>query len=351
MKEKIREMQSYGVDFWNDSCDLDELKHAVEMGATGATSNPVIVSSIFAHKKEIWTPSIQGIIRDYPHLTEEELAWKCIEFLGVKAASILLPIFEKTQGRKGKLSLQTSPRYYNNWEKIFAHGQHLASLAPNIAIKIPALPAGIKAMEKLTEAGVSVNATVSFSVSQALAAAEAIERGIKQRKLNGSYDESLSPYVTIMIGRVDDYINQRILEERLCIEPGIGSWSGIAVFKKAHKIFKERSYHSQLLAAAYRHHLHWSELIGENVIQSIPYKHWNNFNNSSIKLSSELEHEFEEQKLSSLLQCADFHKVYQTQGLSEDEFLSFGATKNTLHQFLSGLDQLQMQVRELMISV
>ena len=79
-----------------------------------------------------------------------------------------LPIYENTDGKKGKLSLQVNPKYYRNADLMVTQADQLASIAPNIAIKCPAVAAGIKAIESLTAKGISINATVSFSVPQAI---------------------------------------------------------------------------------------------------------------------------------------------------------------------------------------
>src|SRR5437773_12281264 len=85
-----------------------------------------------------------------------------------------------------------------------------------------------------------------------------------------------------MIGRLDDHMKRVAERDAVTIDPGSLRWAGIAVFKEARRIFAERGYRSTLLAAAYRHPRHWSELLGEGVIQSIPYAWWKQLNASDI---------------------------------------------------------------------
>ena len=124
---------------------------------------------------------------------------------------------------------------------MFEQGKYLASLAPNIAIKCPALPAGIKAMEMLTAAGITVNATVSFTVPQAVHVAEAIERGLAQAEKNNVDIKDVTPYVTIMVGRIDDHLKRVRDSKNINIDPEIINWASIATFKNAYRIFKERN--------------------------------------------------------------------------------------------------------------
>ena len=208
VKTKMQQTTDCGSDWWNDSNDHVELQHAFDEGAVGATSNPVITYQSVKNHPDLWMPVIDEMILKNQQASEDEILWMLIDSVGKKAAKILLPVFEETNRQKGKLSLQVNPKYYRNAETMFEQGKYLASLAPNIAIKCPALPAGIKAMEMLTAAGITVNATVSFTVPQAVQVAEAIERGLSQAEKNSVDTKDVTPYVTIMVGRIDDHLRR-----------------------------------------------------------------------------------------------------------------------------------------------
>ncbi len=348
---KMRETLSLGSDFWNDSCDPIELEEAVNEGAVGATSNPVIVATAIENRPEAWNSVIDSIITQNQQLSEDEIAWKLIETLGVQAAKILLPVHEKTSGKKGKLSLQVNPKYYNNTQKMIEQAKQLASLAPNIAIKIPATASGLKAIEMLTAQGISINVTVSFTLPQAIESAKSIERGLSLAKQNNRDLSSHASYITLMVGRLDDHLKRVMEKEKITIDPGYLNWAGIAVFKKAYNIFQEQRYSSKLLVAAFRHHLHWSELIGENVVISMPYHWWKQFNRSNITVQRTIKNPVSPEIIQSLLeQFVDFKKAYNENELSINDFQSFGATIHTLRQFLEGYDTLIRLVRTRMLA-
>jgi transaldolase len=126
-----------------------------------------------------------GQFREMPLATEDAIAWKLIEEISVKAAALLEPIFHEQRGRNGRLSIQTDPRLYRDAASMVAQARHFATLAPNMIVKIPVTAAGIPAVEEATYHGVSINATVSFSLPQALAVAEAFERGLVRREREG----------------------------------------------------------------------------------------------------------------------------------------------------------------------
>jgi transaldolase len=239
-----------GADFWNDSCDLRELGEAVANGAVGATSNPVIVQQAVNGARDVWLPVLDRLAREDPHATEDDLAWRLIERMGERAAELLHPVYERTGRRKGYLSMQVDPRLYRDPERMVAHARRLAQVAPNVAVKIPATPAGITAIERLTGEGIRINATVCFTVAQALACAEAVERGAAAARSSGLDIETLLPTVTIMVGRLDDHLRRVFDREDVNIDPGFLHWSGIAAFKRARARFRERGYRATLLAAA-----------------------------------------------------------------------------------------------------
>lgn len=350
VKTKMQQTTDSGSDWWNDSNDHVELQHAFDEGAVGATSNPVITFQSVKNHPDLWMPVIDEMILENQQASEDEILWMLIDSVGKKAAKILLPVYEKTNRQKGKLSLQVNPKYYRNADAMFEQGQYLASLAPNIAIKCPALPAGIKAMEMLTAAGITVNATVSFTVPQAVQVAEAIERGLSQAEKNSVDTKDVTPYVTIMVGRIDDHLKRVRDSKNINMDPEIINWASIAIFKNAYRIFKERNYRSKLLAAAFRCDLHWKEIVGGDIIISMPYEWWNKFNASDVDVRHRIDEPVDEKTISLLKEnFEDFNKAYDEKGMSENEFESFGASVHTMQTFLEGYDEFVALIRSRMI--
>ncbi len=194
------------TDYWNDSCSIAELTYAIERGAVGATSNPTIVGEVLKKEMDLWRERIGEIITENPTATEDEVAWQLIEEMAVKASELLLPVYEREAGLKGRLSIQTNPKFYRDASRLAEQGLHFAGLAPNMQIKVPATAAGITAIEEVTAAGASINATVCFTVPQSLAVAEAVGRGLARREAAGEDTSSMSPVCTIMVGRLDDWM-------------------------------------------------------------------------------------------------------------------------------------------------
>ena len=164
------------TDYWNDSCAISELTYAIEHGAVGATSNPTIVLAVLKKEMPLWKDRIYQIIVQNPTWSETDIAWQLFDEVCLAGAKLLLPIFEREQHKKGRLSMQTNPANYRSTDALVAQGLHFHELAPNIQVKIPATAAGIQAIEEVTARGISINATVCFTVSQSIAVAEAVDR-------------------------------------------------------------------------------------------------------------------------------------------------------------------------------
>jgi len=332
---RMQEMARLGAEWWNDSCGFDELREAVTKGATGATSNPVIIADTIQNNQDFWTKRIEQLATENPNCEKRSLTWKLIESIVLEASAILIPIFEETNQRKGLLNVQIDPTLHDQTEAMIEQARHLAQLGPNIAIKIPATAAGIKAAEELAAIGVRVNTTVSFTLPQAVAAAEAIERGIERAQAAGRSTENYRAYVTLMVGRLDDFL--KTLDPDESIDPGYLNLAGIAVFRKSAQYFRKRSFSATLLAAAYRNEDHWSQIIGTEVAQTVPYTWWTQFDKSSAPVRITIDDPVPDTVLDGLHKAFPaFTAAYEQYGLTPDQFAEYGATVRTLEQFIEG---------------
>lgn len=338
------------TDYWNDSCSIEELTYAIEHGAVGATTNPTIVGQVLKKEMHLWKDRICRIIADNPTWSEDEVTWRLIEEMAVKGAELLLPVFEREQGRKGRLSIQTNPTFYRNAEAIVRQAVHFNSLAPNMQVKIPVTAAGVAAIEEATAEGVNINATVCFCVPQAMAVAQAVERGLERRAAAGKPVANMRPVCTIMIGRMDDWIH--VLEKRdgVLIPPGVGDWAGIACLKKAYALYHAARYRTRLLGAAYRHHLHWSELIGGDIVLTIPYEWQRLFNASTIPVRPRFDEPVPAEAVEIMLAAfPDFRRAWAADGMAPAEFDSFGPNVRTLRAFIASDRELLGTIRDFML--
>jgi transaldolase len=345
-----RTIAETATDIWNDSCAIDELEYAISFGAVGATANPTIVTDVWKMDPDHWRSRVREVAARRPDASEADLAWAIVDEMSTRAAPLLLPAFDAHGGRQGRLSTQTDPTHFRSADRMVAQGRHFDGLAPNIIVKFPATAAGLVAMEEASAQGISVNTTVCFSVAQALAAAEAIDRGLARREAGGESTASMGPVVTIMMGRIEDWLRVQTERDGIIADPTALPWSGVAVFKRAYGLFQERGYRARLLGAAIRHQLHWSELIGGDVVLTFPAAWQRRFNASTVEVRPRMDDPVDPAIVGELSRhYPDFVRALEPDGLAVREFDAFPPTARTLRAFIASYHDLLHQVTDAMI--
>ena len=345
-----RTATDYPTEYWNDSCAAAELSYAIDNGAVGATSNPTIVGTVMKQEYDLWAPRVVELAAANPTWTDQQVTWQIIEEMAIRGWKMLEPIWEREQGQKGRLSIQINPTYSPSPELMLEQARHFDTLAPNVQVKFPATSAGLEAIEQATYEGITINATVSFTLPQALGVGAAVQRALERREADGHDTSWMAPTCTIMIGRTDDWVKKSSERDGIIVDPAAPDWAGIAVFKRAAAMYQERGYRTRLLAAAYRHHLHWSELIGGDISMTIPAAWQRRFNASSVEVKDRWNDPVPKRYVDELLErVPEFRKAYEPDGLSIPEFDAYGATLRTLRAFVASYWELVGSIDELMM--
>ena len=322
------------TEFWNDGPSVVELDESVSRGAVGATSNPFLILGELERDRDHWEARANAQRREHPTWSIADITWALYEEVACLAARTLLPVYEREARREGYVSVQVDPTQYANPEAMVQQAIALSGIAPNIRVKLPVTKAGISAIEEATRLGITVTSTVSFSVAQAVATAEAIERGLRTRSEAMPDAPRLWPICTIMVGRLDDWLRVQAERDGLDIDPGWIDWAGVAVMKKAYQIFRERGYRARLLVAAYRNAYQWSEFIGGRLSLTIPYPWQQRFHASEVAVRSRIDDPVDPVIMEGLATAfQDFRRAYAEEGLTPDEFDSFPPTVRTLRAF------------------
>ena len=350
-KSPLHQMtQSTPTCLWNDSASIQELEYSISHGAVGATCNPVIVVGVLQKEMAAWKDRIRALVGEMPEATEDQIAWRVVEEISIKGAKLLESAFAEHRGRNGRLSIQTDPRLYRSTRAILDQVKHFNSLAPNMIVKIPVTRAGIPAIEEATYQGISINATVSFTLPQAIAVAEAVERGLRRREAEGKDISRMGPVCTLMVGRLDDWLKVQAERDVITLDPGYLEWAGVAVFKKAYALFRERGYRIRLLSAAFRNHMHWSEFIGGDVVISPPHAWQVRYNSCDVEVTNRIDRPVDPRIVDELLKkFPDFRRAYFEDGLTVDEFDTYPCTVRTLRQFIAACGDLNAIIRDFML--
>jgi len=320
---------------WNDSCGMGDLALAMKRGATGATSNPVIVGNVLRKEMPLWRERL--IHEEMPGGTDEEICWQLSMEAGKKGAELFLPMFEASNGTRGMQAMQVNPRFYRSAKKTVEHAAKLFSLADNLLIKMPVSSADIDAIEECVYRGIRVNGTVCFGLPQAVAVAEAVERGLKRREAEGKSIERLNCSCTIMTGRTDDYMKRLVGERETPICQEALDFGGVAIFKKVYQLYKERGYRLKLLVANNNSHFLWSNFLGGDILMTINPLWWRRMEGARFEIHETIDEPVNPLYVEELLdKIPEYRSIYFEDGLKREEFDSYGAFKHTMREFAMG---------------
>jgi transaldolase len=214
---------------------------------------------------------------------------------------------------------------------MLAMARRLHRWAPNIAVKLPATSAGIDVLEDCVAEGITVTATVSFTVPQAIAIAERHRAGTERAKAKG-----IAPgkcFAVIMIGRLDDFLREVAHDNQAPVSEDDIRQAGLAVTKRAYALYRERGYEAVLLVAALRGDYHLTELAGADLIMSIAPAFQEIFVTRDLPREERIDRPVPADAIERLSQMPEFVRAYEPDGMTPAEFMAFGATQRTLSQF------------------
>jgi len=315
--------------WWHDSADPEELKLALENGATGVTTNPVLVARALEANKTLWSEEIKRAIAN-TNSTDQKVE-AMMRVVVSKSAKMLEPVYEISEGHSGYVCAQINPALMGDRDLMIAMVRRFHLWAPNVMVKIPATSAGLDVLERCAAEGIPIAVTVSFTVSQVVAAAERYRVAIQKSKNSGK--RAGKCVAVIMIGRLDDYIRNVTLDNRVVISDSVIRQAGLAVIKKAYTIFKEKAYEAQLLVAALRGSYHMTELAGGDHLMSIHPKYQKILIQQEYSREERIHIAISPDVFKQLIILGEFARAYKADGMQPEEFITYGATQTTLSQF------------------
>lgn len=206
----LQSLIASGTKLWLDSIDPDLVVKNYEAGATGATSNPIIVSDLL--KSGRYDDHIAALAAG--GMDDTAIAWQMTDYLVRAAQQVFLPTWLETQHNDGYVSFEldpllegpNAPPHQQRVEQYIALGKYWSKGHPNRLIKVPATNAGLEAIEELCAAGVNINVTLIFSQRQYEIARDNMWRGAQKRE---NLDDFKSTY-SIFISRVDVYTQEHL---------------------------------------------------------------------------------------------------------------------------------------------
>ena len=316
--------------WWNDSADSTEIENAIENGAVGCTTNPILVSQVLNQKRVLLEKFQEEILS----ITDSDSrAEKIVEIVTKDIARNFLYIYKQTNGEHGYVCAQVNPKYPGDADYMLDNALRLAEWAPNISVKLPVTAAGIEVIEECVARGISITATVSFTVPQVLAVDDACIRGLKRATANGCVPKPSN--AVIMVGRLDDYLRDVIHDGKYNIEESSIIWAGTAALKRAYSIFNERKTPTILMPAGMRGTYHTTELAGASIRYSIHPKIQGLLKKEKPAELEKINDPIPQKAMDELMTIREFVRAYEPEGMEPEEYITYGVTQKTLAQFVS----------------
>ncbi|MDR1440338.1 MAG: transaldolase family protein [Clostridiales bacterium] len=314
--------------WWCDSASESDVSEALENGATGVTTNPLLISRSLCGDPSRWRPRMEGV----DALEGDARAEEIIRRVTVRLAALLLPAYERTGGAQGFVCAQVAPSLAGDRDGMLEMALRLRAWAPNIAVKLPATCAGLDVIEECAAMGIPTVGTVSFTAAQAVAVAMRQHCGALRAERGGV--APAAAFAVLMVGRLDDYLRDVALDRRAPVEPGDILWAGTAAIKSAYREVRRAGFRSKLMPAGMRGAYHASALAGADMSMSIGPPIAARLMDEREPYSERVDEDVPADALTRLRSIPEFARSFEPFAMRPDEFIGFGATQKTLSQFV-----------------
>jgi transaldolase len=213
MPTPLETLVATGTKLWLDSVDPEAVRENRDIGATGATSNPIIISDLV--KSGRFDEELSKFIAE--DKDDEVVAWRMTDLLVRRAQDVFRPAWEETNGNDGYVSFELDPlleavdsplKEEEKRDRYIALAKQWGTGHDNRMIKVPATPGGLAALEEIVAAGITPNITLIFSDRQYHAARDAVWRGAQRR----NDVKSLKSVYSIFVSRIDVYTEKQVPE-------------------------------------------------------------------------------------------------------------------------------------------
>jgi transaldolase len=253
MTTALQSLVASGTRLWLDSVDPDEIRRNRAWGATGATSNPIIVGDLIRTGR--FDEILVGFLRE--GMDDEKIAWALTDQLVKQAQEVFLPVWEATKGDDGYVSFELDPLLEDpasplsieqKTQRYIELGKKWSKGHKNRMIKVPATPGGLGALEELAAADITLNVTLIFSERQYDIARDSVWRGAQKRK---TLDKFKSVY-SIFVSRLDVYTEKHVPQLSAKAQGQVGIVNAKRIWRRNSDFWKDKKLplHEEMIFAS-----------------------------------------------------------------------------------------------------
>lgn len=312
----------------------------------GVTTNPPLSLAAIRDDPARWLAWIRSYRATHPAATVEGTYWSLYKEIVRLGAEALLPLHEATGYRFGYLSGQVDPRSAFDSDAMLRQASELAALAPNVMVKVPGTSEGLPVLRELTRRGISTNCTLAYTLPQFVAVAEEVQAGLIEARRAGADLTRWRSVVTDMSTRWENAAEfaAQAAKEAVELSAEDRRWAGIAIFKRAQRLFRYRAYPSKMLICSVRMgpgpdttdrcwHLEYTA--GADAVFTLPPAFLADFilRSKRLRLASRIWEDIPTDVMTRLRRVCYFSQAYEPDGIPVDAFDRIPALQNTTREF------------------
>ena len=315
----------------------------------GVTTNPPLSLQAIQDDPADWEKVTKEIIAENPGIDKESLFWKLYRKVIKRGSDMYLPLFEKSGYKEGFLSGQVDPRSVFDKDAMIKQALDIASINPNVMIKVPGSKQGYEVIEFLTAKGISTNNTLTFVLPQLVDCANSVKRGLETAKKNKVDLSKWRSIITHMESRYGDLGGLRDFgaEKGIELSDMDVRWAELAIFKKAYKYLLDNHMPSKMLSCSLRvgpvvngvnRIPHLEEKAGANVVVTCPPTFIDQVINfpdrdKIVFVKDRILEDIPKAVMDKLMRIPYFERAYAADGYSRDEYNTHPALQRTAEQF------------------
>ena len=320
----------------------------------GSTTNQPLTWQVIEKNPEFWEGWLKTQLERAPGLSVKEAMWRVFIEVAARGADMLSPIFESSGHCQGQICCQVDPRDMTHLEAMLSQARRIHAARPNIMVKMPGTKEGVEGVRILTAEGIPTNVTLGFTISQLVAVGEAAQAGRAEARRLGTDLTNWRSCAVMMLGRYEEAPPMQAQATKLGIELTEADlrWAGIAIFRKAHKLFRERGYPSKLMAASMRpgpmidgakRVWHLEKLAGADAVLTVFPDIFEAFipAYAGIPLEPQIDDSVPDEVMDRLLRIPYFAEAYDEHGLAPEDFVSHAALQATAASFSDAMEKVE----------
>ena len=320
----------------------------------GATTNPPLVLQVLKRSPEVWGAWLRERVAAQPGISVREAMWQLYIEIARRGAARLAPLYAGSVEHHGRICCQVDPRDQADTRVMVEQARRIHAASPSIMIKMPGTREGIAGVRILTAEGISTTVTLCFTVAQLVAVGEAVAAGLAEAQDRGTTAREWRSCAVMMLGRYEDAPQMKLDAEAagVTLSEADLRWAGIAIFRKAYHLFRERRYPSKLMAASMRvgpivdgvtRVWHLERLAGASSVLTIFPNIMETFLHSyrDLPITAEIDAPVPADVLARLLRIPYFCTAYDEDGLAASQFITHPALHATAESFAVAMSQIE----------